>query len=68
MEMELGNVTAARAIFQRGVWERPSHPRTVELWTTWALLEERCGDTPAAREYLRAAIRAERFSVWAQLV
>lgn len=39
---QLNNVTAARAIFQRGVWERPSHPRTVELWTSWALLEERC--------------------------
>eukprot|EP00967_Tisochrysis_lutea_P131000 scaffold227240_cov32-Tisochrysis_lutea.AAC.1 len=62
----MNNITAARAIFQRGVWERPSHPRTVELWTSWALLEERCGDYQAAREYLRAALRAERFSVWAR--
>ena len=46
--------------------ERPSHPRTVELWTSWALLEERCGDFRSAREYLRAALKAERFSVYAR--
>jgi len=63
MEDELANVTAARQIFQRGVWVAPTHPRTVGLWTSWALLEERQGDAKTAREYLRNGLRADRFSV-----
>ena len=69
MEFELGNVTAARELFQRGVWSKASTAEeSVALWSTWALLEERAGDVGRAREYLRSALKADRFSVSARTV
>ena len=64
MEMDVANVSSARAIFQRGVWACPEGAsETVSLWVGWALLEERDGNCARAREYFREALKRDRFAV-----
>ena len=63
LELEQNNVTAARDIYQRGVWASRNERETTSLWTAWALLEERAGDAESARAYLREALERDRFAV-----
>ena len=56
-------VSAARDIYQRGVWASRNERATTSLWTAWALLEERAGNINAARAYLRESLRRDRFAV-----
>jgi tetratricopeptide (TPR) repeat protein len=64
-QLEIGenNVTAARDIYQRGVWASKNERDTASLWTAWALLEERAGDYEQARSYLREALRRDQWAV-----
>lgn len=63
LELDQYNVSAARDIYQRGVWASRKEVETTSLWTAWALLEERAGDGDAARSYLREALKRDRFAV-----
>ena len=44
LELEEHNISAARDIYQRGVWASRNERDTISLWSAWAMLEERCGD------------------------
>lgn len=68
LETGENNVSAARDIYQRGVWASRNDRDTVSLWTAWALLEERAGDYEQARAYLREALRRDQWAVDVRLV
>jgi tetratricopeptide (TPR) repeat protein len=72
LELEQSNVSAARDVFQRGIWASRNARETSSLWTAWALLEERAGDVEQARAYLREGLRRDQYAVdvriiWASL-
>jgi len=67
LESDNANAHEAREILQRAVWIQPDHPETVGLWCSWALLEERAGEIERARDFMRTAMKADRFSVPARV-
>lgn len=67
-ESDVANVSAARDIYQRGVWASRDQRGASSLWTSWALLEERAGKPGQARLYLREAVRRDRFAVDVRMV
>ena len=44
LECDHYNTSAARALYQRGVWASRNERETTSLWSAWALLEERAGE------------------------
>ncbi len=45
MEAQCGNIGAARAVFQEGVWASPRGKGISGLWQAWAMVEAKDGQS-----------------------
>lgn len=59
MELQAGDLEAARRLFQEGVWADPGNRDVVYIFHAWGTLEMRSGNHALARELYKSALRLD---------